>query len=133
MSFDPNYNPNDVFNHFKQGNIDGMLDSMLTDLTVKNLKTVEAQLAAMIKKMEEQQKKAGKNKQYNPFAGFNMNQKLDPYVILGVSRTATQEEVKKAYIKKSYAAHTDHGGKVEDMVKVNASWEAICRINGWHK
>lgn len=59
------------------------------------------------------------------------DEQLDPFTILDVDRNATQEEVKKAYWKKSQEVHEDHGGSHADMVRVNAAYEAIKIYKGW--
>jgi len=56
----------------------------------------------------------------------------DPYSILGVSSTSTREEVKSAFRKKAWESHPDRGGSNDDMIKVNAAYEAIRRVRGWH-
>lgn len=56
---------------------------------------------------------------------------LDPYTILGVRPDSTQEEVERAYKKKSAKVHPDKGGKHEDMVLVNAAYKAIKQVRGW--
>ena len=56
---------------------------------------------------------------------------MDPFEILGVEPNATKDEVKRAFRKKTWTAHPDHGGSNEDMIKVNAAYEAISRVRGW--
>jgi curved DNA-binding protein CbpA len=51
-----------------------------------------------------------------------MEDTLDPYVVLGVPRTATQAEIKAAHRRKSKAHHPDrHGGNDELMSQVNVA------------
>jgi hypothetical protein len=55
---------------------------------------------------------------------------LNPFTILGVDVNATDDELKAAYRKKAWDAHPDHGGSNEQMTKVNAAYEVICRFRG---
>lgn len=57
----------------------------------------------------------------------------NPWAILGVSKTATHEEVKKAYKAKSAAAHPDRGGSDEQQKLMNLAYELICQLKGWKK
>lgn len=66
-------------------------------------------------------------------AGMAYDESLDPYKILGVSMNATREEIDKAFRKKAHTAHPDHGGSNEEMIKVNAAYEAIRQFRGWQK
>ena len=45
----------------------------------------------------------------------------DPYARLGVSRTATQEEIKKAYRKEALVHHPDRGGDTAAFQKIEAA------------
>lgn len=56
---------------------------------------------------------------------------LDPYEILGVKPNATKDEVKKTFRRRAHATHPDRGGSKEEFIKVNAAYEAICRVRGW--
>ena len=58
---------------------------------------------------------------------------LNPFDILGVSPEATKEDVDKAYRKKAKTQHPDKGGSHEEMIKVNAAYEAIYMFKGWKK
>jgi len=55
------------------------------------------------------------------FGNSRSQPKVDPYQVLGVPRTATEEEIKKAYRKLSLLHHTDRGG---DAAKFNEITEA---------
>ncbi len=55
----------------------------------------------------------------------------DPFQILGVEPTASKDEVDKAYRSKAKEAHPDKGGSDEQMILVNAAYEAIRRVKGW--
>ncbi|RNF12030.1 putative chaperone DNAJ protein [Trypanosoma rangeli] len=49
----------------------------------------------------------------------------DYYKILGVSRTATASEIKKAYRKRALETHPDQGGKKEDFAEVAEAYECL--------
>jgi hypothetical protein len=57
----------------------------------------------------------------------------DPWIILGIPPTATQDEVKKAWKRKSYDAHPDRGGSNEQQRLVNIAYELVCTLKGWSK
>jgi curved DNA-binding protein CbpA len=51
---------------------------------------------------------------------------FDPYAVLGLERTATQEEVKAAYRSESQKAHPDRaGGSAERMTEVNRAYQIL--------
>lgn len=50
---------------------------------------------------------------------------MDYYSILGVPRTASPEEIKKAYKKKSMQHHPDRGGNQDEFVKVQQAYEVL--------
>ncbi len=72
------------------------------------------------------------------FAGFpevpNGEARCDPYLILGLDRTATDEEVRKRYHNLVHKLHPDTAG-VEGTERlfqmVLAAYEAIKRERGW--
>lgn len=47
------------------------------------------------------------------------------YKVLGVPKTATTAEMKKAYRKKSLIMHPDRGGTEADFKKLNEAWETL--------
>jgi DnaJ-class molecular chaperone len=49
----------------------------------------------------------------------------DPWQILGVQRTATWDEVKKAYRKLAMQHHPDRGGNKADFIRVQAAYELL--------
>jgi len=96
-----------------------MVQALIRNAQIGALKHLRAELDKMINKLA---------KQGVDIKGMG---DLDPYKILGVSPDATREEAQKAYRKKAAECHPDRGGSHEDMVKVNAAWEAIRRTKGW--
>ena len=49
----------------------------------------------------------------------------DPYEILGVERTATQDDIKKAYRKLAVKHHPDKGGDPEKFKEISAAYEIL--------
>jgi len=60
----------------------------------------------------------------------------DPYAVLGIEFTASDEEIRLAYRKKVRAYHPDRQGEflrshAQEVIKiVNAAYERICRLRG---
>ena len=48
------------------------------------------------------------------------------YELLGVSKTATTLEIKKAFKKKALKAHPDKGGDPEVFKELNMAHEVLC-------
>jgi molecular chaperone DnaJ len=51
--------------------------------------------------------------------------KRDYYEVLGVSKTATQEEIKKAFRKKAVELHPDRGGEEAKFKEANEAYEVL--------
>jgi len=51
----------------------------------------------------------------------------DPYTILGISRGATEDEIKKAYRKLAMKNHPDKGGDPEQFKKIQGAYERITK------
>lgn len=50
---------------------------------------------------------------------------FDPYSILGIPRTSSNEEAKKAYRKMAMEHHPDRGGNEEKFKRIKGAWEMI--------
>jgi len=96
-----------------------MVQALIQQAQVGALKQLRGQLDAMIAKLSKQG------------LGLSDTDNLNPYKILGVSPNDTKEAIHKAYRNRAAKAHPDKGGTHEDMVRVNAAWEAIQRLRGW--
>ena len=47
------------------------------------------------------------------------------YNLLGVKKTATQDEIKKAFRKKALKEHPDKGGDPEAFKEITVAWEVL--------
>ncbi len=112
-----------VFKHTRVGkgkDINQLLNTLVRNAHINALKAMRHQLDQSIRTLQEFTRADG---EYDP--------NLDPYVILGVEQDATRVDIDKAFKKKAFSAHPDHGGSHDDMVKVNAAYEAISQLRGW--
>ena len=50
---------------------------------------------------------------------------MDPYGVLGVAKTASEEEIKKAYRKHVLRTHPDKGGNPEDFKRVQGAYDIL--------
>ena len=50
---------------------------------------------------------------------------MDYYKVLGVSKTATQDEIKKAYRKLAMEHHPDRGGDTIRFAEINEAYETL--------
>lgn len=51
----------------------------------------------------------------------------DPYTVLGVKRSDTLEEIKKAFHRLAHTHHPDKGGNAEKFKEVAAAWADLQR------
>ncbi len=105
-----------MFKHFNLGgggDVNSVLRTMVRNTQISVLRQLRRQIDSEIKIL----------------SGTEVG--MDPFEILGVEPNATKDEVKRAFKKKAWKAHPDHGGSNEDMMKVNAAFEAISRVRGW--
>ena len=49
----------------------------------------------------------------------------DYYHLLGVTKSASQDEIKKAFRKKAHTLHPDKGGDAEQFKKVNEAYQTL--------
>lgn len=52
---------------------------------------------------------------------------MTPSIILGVSPTATQDEIKAAYRRLAMKHHPDRGGDVDEFQKIKAAYEQLMK------
>src|SRR6056300_1252348 len=50
---------------------------------------------------------------------------MDYYSILGVNKNASDQDIRKAYKKKSMQHHPDRGGNEEEFKKVNEAYQTL--------
>ena len=84
---------------------------------------------------EEQERSERFKNFFQGFFGFNHDdsnkESLDkdyPYNVFGLKRSASDEDMKKAYRKAVLKAHPDHGGSNELFRKVRQAWEYFTKI-----
>ena len=56
---------------------------------------------------------------------FTSTSAKDFYKVLGVEKSATQQDIKKAYRKRAMETHPDQGGKKEDFAQVAEAYEVL--------
>lgn len=54
-----------------------------------------------------------------------MNQPADYYSLLGVSKNASEDDIKRAFRKKAHELHPDKGGDAEQFKKVNEAYQVL--------
>ena len=52
---------------------------------------------------------------------------LDPYLVLGLPRDATEKEITQRYWKLSHVLHPDKGGNSDAMKRLNEAYRLICQ------
>jgi len=110
---------NDMFKHlnFSQGaGMNNMLNLMMRNAQLDMLKQLRKNIDDTIKRF-------GAQDQNVP----------DPYEVLGVKHDAKREDIERAYKKKAFEVHPDRGGSQQEMVQVNAAYQAIKMMRGWSK
>ena len=113
QDFDPlSMNLDSIFRQFKGASFSKIFQQMM----FARLKEMHAQIGEIISRLQ-------------PDAYSS----VDPWQVLGVSREATHEEVKRAWKKKSKEVHPDVGGVNQEQMMVNVAYELICRLKGWSK
>lgn len=121
----------DLFNmlkHFSSGKgikFDTIAKGLMASVEINTLKNMQGELSKMNEKLNKRIEVL--SKQTARTSAMN----LDPFSILGVRPDASEEEVKKAYKAKAAEVHPDKGGTNEQMILVNAAFEAIKRAKGW--
>ena len=93
----------------------------------------QAKMKADREKAEEQTKDEYARRFYQQAFGEAYGRKTPHWEVLGIKDTPgiTYEQAKAAYRKAALAAHPDHGGSHEKMIKVNNAWAAICKEKKW--
>lgn len=106
----------DMFKHFNLGggaDVNSVLRTMVRNVQINVLRQLRRQIDNQIKVL----------------SGTEVG--LDPFEVLGVKPNATKDEIRRAFRDKAWKAHPDRGGSNEEMIKVNAAFEAISRVRGW--
>ena len=67
------------------------------------------------------------NRLYQISSMFYSNHKRDYYEILGVSRNASETEIKKAYRRLALKLHPDQGGSKEKFAEVSEAYECLSK------
>ena len=104
----------------KGQDVNKVLDTLIRNTQINMLKRLRHEIDNNIRKLTQE-----------GVDGMAYDPRLDPYKILGVNQDATKEEIKRAFKKKAWKVHPDRGGSNEEMVKVNAAYEAIRQFRGW--
>lgn len=122
----------DLFNALKYFNlgqkgkmpVGGMLATLIRSVQINTLRGLQQKVARMEGEIEGVISKLSKQ-------DVGTSAVPDPFTVLGVTPSATKEEVTEAYRKKAAKVHPDKGGSNEQMILVNAAFEAIRRFRGW--
>lgn len=86
--------------------------------------------AAMLKMMQDFQKKYGSIIPDSPFG--DIPQQFDPYQVIGLTKSATNKEIKDRYQKMMQRIHPDVAGKEFTTLSqfVNIAYMVICQERG---
>ena len=116
------------FHSFPSGGVFNKLPDYYQDYEEELRKMREKRRQARDK--EEQDRWRGKYKRFGQgFFGFNEEQvehstdENYPYSVFGLPRSASDEDMKKAYRKSVLKAHPDRGGTCAAFRKVREAWE----------
>ena len=104
----------------KGQDVNKILNTLILNTRINMLRQLRREIDNNIKKLTNE-----------GVADMAYDESLDPYKILGVEQDATKEDIVKSFRKKAWKAHPDRGGSNEEMVKVNAAYEAIRQFRGW--
>ncbi len=81
------------------------------------------------RKEEERRRKAEWEEEWRRYlASRSTANAPDPFTTLGLSRNASQEEIRRAYRQKVREVHPDQGGSPEEFKKVQAAYESLRRV-----
>lgn len=58
--------------------------------------------------------------------------RYNPFDVLGISVSAPEEEVKRAYREKAKEHHPDKGGDKEQFIRLQLAYEMIKKLKGWN-
>jgi DnaJ-class molecular chaperone len=58
-----------------------------------------------------------------------MNTNFDPYIVLGIDKDASAEDIKKAFKQKSKTVHPDHGGSPEEFDILKRAYEILTDVS----
>jgi hypothetical protein len=61
----------------------------------------------------------------NPFESMREEKESDNYSVLGLKRSASDEDIKAAFREKALETHPDKGGDPEDFRKVREAYECL--------
>jgi len=104
----------------KGQDVNKVLNTLVRNVQINMLRQLRREIDNNIKKLTQE-----------GATSMAYDESLDPYKILGVDQDATREDIDKAFKKRAWKAHPDHGGSNHDMIMVNAAYEAIKQFRGW--
>lgn len=104
----------------KGQNVSKILNTLVRNTQINMLRQLRREIDKNIKKLTQE-----------GTAGMAYDESLDPYKILGVDMDATREDIDRAFKSRARVAHPDRGGSNEEMIRVNAAYEAIKQFRNW--